>query len=462
MKISMKKNSIIPALIYGQLYALTGSMFTTIIYRLFEFYDELTTCYITEVFFYIMQAIGTALYDIFIRRNDQALKKLPLGIMILVPSLFGIPAIISDNGIMIIVLGGMMNLFIGAHICAFLTRFTTDMPFEDRGKAFGIAYAIGSIGTYLISLPSGGSALTQGYIIYVYMALTAVSILLVTLLLKDTAIVPIEKDQNGNPPPLKLDKSDLTVLLLIFMIYVINSVGLHFKPPSSDSINIVFSRAFYSIGLIVAGFITDKSRKAGAISAFIALGFWLISPALMQSAGITTFTILLGYIFLGFTGMYRMICFSDQAEKDKKKQSIATFGFVGMLLGQAVGTSIGEILINKQLILICVTMLMYIFYGAVFFIVMPFLYPDKKNDLGTLPFEDRKALAFEKYVQKYGFNAKQSDVLKLLLEGDSNCEIAEKLFLAESTVKYHVKNILKVTGFSNRGDLIEDYKKDTF
>ena len=182
----------------------------------------------------------------------------------------------------------------------------------------------------------------------------------------------------------------------------------------------------------------------------------------MQSAGITTFTILLGYIFLGFTGMYRMICFSDQAEKDRKKQAIATFGFVGMLLGQAVGTTIGEILYNKQLVLICITMLMYIFYGALFFIVMPFLYPDKKNELVTLPLEDRKALAFEKYVQKYGLNAKQSDVLKLLLEGDSNCEIAEKLFLAESTVKYHVKNILKVTGFSNRGDLIEDYKKDTF
>ena len=35
------------------------------------------------------------------------------------------------------------------------------------------------------------------------------------------------------------------------------------------------------------------------------------------------------------------------------------------------------------------------------------------------------------------------DVLDLLLDDDSNSEIAEKLFVSENTIRFHVSNILK-------------------
>lgn len=49
---------------------------------------------------------------------------------------------------------------------------------------------------------------------------------------------------------------------------------------------------------------------------------------------------------------------------------------------------------------------------------------------------------------------RESDVLALVCEGLSNLEIGERLFLAESTVKTHVKAVLGKTGCRNRVELI--------
>ena len=71
-------------------------------------------------------------------------------------------------------------------------------------------------------------------------------------------------------------------------------------------------------------------------------------------------------------------------------------------------------------------------------------------------------MAFEQYVSEKGLNSKQAQVLKYLLNGASNGEIAESLFVAESTVKYHVKNILQATSCHNRKELIEDFRNHYF
>ena len=50
-------------------------------------------------------------------------------------------------------------------------------------------------------------------------------------------------------------------------------------------------------------------------------------------------------------------------------------------------------------------------------------------------------------------NERQSNLLKLMSEGFSNKEIAEKLFISENTVKYHIKNIYEILDLKNRNDL---------
>ncbi|MNY13359.1 Transcriptional regulatory protein DegU [compost metagenome] len=47
---------------------------------------------------------------------------------------------------------------------------------------------------------------------------------------------------------------------------------------------------------------------------------------------------------------------------------------------------------------------------------------------------------------------RQKELLQLIADGFSNKEIADKLFISESTVKYHIKNIYSILGLKDRKD----------
>jgi len=48
---------------------------------------------------------------------------------------------------------------------------------------------------------------------------------------------------------------------------------------------------------------------------------------------------------------------------------------------------------------------------------------------------------------------REQEVLNLILTGQSNRQIAERLFLSPETVKTHVRHILAKTGASHKADL---------
>ncbi len=56
---------------------------------------------------------------------------------------------------------------------------------------------------------------------------------------------------------------------------------------------------------------------------------------------------------------------------------------------------------------------------------------------------------------------RESEVLNLVVKGESNGRIAQELFISEETVKFHVKNILRKMGASNRSELTAQYLKLT-
>lgn len=49
---------------------------------------------------------------------------------------------------------------------------------------------------------------------------------------------------------------------------------------------------------------------------------------------------------------------------------------------------------------------------------------------------------------------REQEIFSLVLEGFTNKEIGEKLFIAETTVKKHIQNILKKANCNNRSELI--------
>ncbi|HEX6603192.1 MAG TPA: LuxR C-terminal-related transcriptional regulator, partial [Solirubrobacterales bacterium] len=54
-------------------------------------------------------------------------------------------------------------------------------------------------------------------------------------------------------------------------------------------------------------------------------------------------------------------------------------------------------------------------------------------------------------------SARQVEILTLVAEGLSNAEIASRLYLTESTVKWHVRKILKALGVANRAQAVARY-----
>lgn len=70
-----------------------------------------------------------------------------------------------------------------------------------------------------------------------------------------------------------------------------------------------------------------------------------------------------------------------------------------------------------------------------------------------------RSLLAARMIEKYKLTEREAEVFDELLLGRSNREISDHMFIVESTVKFHVRNILKKAGVSNRLQLIEQLRK---
>lgn len=59
----------------------------------------------------------------------------------------------------------------------------------------------------------------------------------------------------------------------------------------------------------------------------------------------------------------------------------------------------------------------------------------------------------DEVAEEYELTGRERDLVKLIYEGKSNGEIAELLFISQSTVKTHVYNIFKKLQIKNRGGI---------
>lgn len=75
------------------------------------------------------------------------------------------------------------------------------------------------------------------------------------------------------------------------------------------------------------------------------------------------------------------------------------------------------------------------------------------------PINKSVVIASEEIFHKYLFTGREKDVALLLLEGKSNTEIAQSLYIGLSTVKKHIANIFEKTHVKSRSEFIAKVKK---
>ena len=344
----------------------------------------------------------------------------------------------------ILIFGYLMNLFHGIIAGFYLTLMATQVEQKHRSIVFGGAYAASSIASWLLSLPNHSSFLHSGYALIMYGIFICITIGMIVV---EKERVPLEKitytEEKTSVGTIAL--AGLTVVL----VSMTRGIGFYFPIADiSEGISLEFSRAFYAIGLILAGIVGDRSRKYGAVSCLAALFFPFAMIALSNEVGISMVLWILGYCLFGFLTVFRTVLFSDIARTKDNFLYMAGFGLMFGRIGDASGNLAGIILNDKLIPLVIVSSICFVAAFVVFFMLYNKLYIPVPQ---PLPSQEERLNAF---IQKHELSLRETEVLNLIIKGASNCEISAKLFISENTVKFHVRNILKKTGCSNRTELL--------
>ncbi|HHW95563.1 MAG TPA: hypothetical protein GX736_06525 [Mogibacterium sp.] len=425
----------------------TGTAYIVQSYRLLHFLEGETVNLLVCGMYYVCQAFGIGIVSFLFTKHSMIAgdRILPFWTTIIIVACTA-TAVFSTSLSIIIISGLLMNISIGVLSGCYLTRLATDIPQQRRGIVFGAAYAFGSIGTWLLSLPMGTKFLWSSFSFYAVAILAAGSLILLRHL-----SCPIKKE---NKPEQQATGFDNKIIYLaaavLFLLSLQNTLGFSFPLKNTPgNVYIEFTRTFYALGLIIAGLVSDKSRRWGAICCLAALAFPFAALTLGNSVFGESIMWMAAYLFLGFWSAYRILVFSDISAK-RGLPGLAVVGLLAGRLGEATGTLGASFLTGIPLVLVS---------GIVFALVIVLFFSLYQKLYSTIVnVEEMEKQRLLEYANRFNLSPREQEIFNLIVQGMSNTEIAGALFITESTVKFHAGNIFKKTGFSSRSALIADFK----
>lgn len=436
---------------------------------------------------YLLQAAGIGVFALLARyRKPLADRIFPVALAAHLLCL--IPAALSPYPAGSLAFGFLMNLACGVIAGYYLYDLTRKVPAKRTATVFSTGYGLAILASWLLTLAGGRSVYNSAKIVIICIAFTTAALAADRLFCKKEEPGRVEASASSGPGNAKAAASSglasaeattssgpasaeaatpsgpgkakrraagkellwlLCILVLLFSL--VNSSGFAF--PAADlgkAVNLELSRLVYAAGLIIAGFVTDRNRKHGAICALMALVIPFIILALQGETLPAIVFWVLSYFTFGFYSVYRVILFSDHAA-ERDMLFLSGFGLMLGRVGDAFGEMICIALTGRLPVQIAVTAILFAAATVVFFKVYNVLYvPETERVLS----EREK---FHYFAMEHDLSAREQDMLRLLLEQKTNSEIAGVLFISENTVKFHIKNLLQKTGCKNRKELVAAY-----
>ena len=144
--------------------------------------------------------------------------------------------------------------------------------------------------------------------------------------------------------------------------------------------------------------------------------------------------------------------FCDLARKNGALLWLCGFGLLFGRVGDAAGAFVRIWLGERLTALVTVAAGAFTVAVVCFFMLYHRLYVP-----APLPVRSEQEF-FDSFAARWDLSSREREVLRLILDGMSTQEIAGELFVTESTVKFHIHNLLKKTGCANRVALVAQYQ----
>lgn len=402
---------------------------------------------LTEVIGYLFQAAGLLVFALYERRSLAGERsRYSFALLSLTGLVLSLLAVMSPSGAVSLVFGYGMNAVFGMIAGYYLTILAEYSSIAHTGIVFGAGYGIGSILSYLISLIRGGNFLADPKVFIVYALIWAVSVPLpADIISGGTTITHSVKEP-------KLTPRDMINYLWIpgialLLLSCVKSGGFYF--PAADigdhNVSLELSRSFYAAGLITAGLINDRRRSAGAVLCVAALVFPFFTIIAGTHSGINYLLWIIGYIFFGFYAVYRVLLFTDISRSSSELSCLACMGLFWGRLGDAAGAACGITIGDRPMLLITVMAILFVVCIFLFFHLYQIMYMQPADSAPDY---------VRQFAARYELSQRETDLLRLIISGSTNKEIADKLYISENTVKFHVRNLLHKTDCTKRKELL--------
>ena len=421
-------------------FSLASAVYLSWLYRLMDQLGGPAADWLSMVAGYVLQAAGVGLAALWLRREQGGARGFGwIAALFMAASL---PALAGSRAAVTVIFGLGMNLLCGV-IGGFYLHAIASLAEDRRGAAFGCGYGLATVAVGLLSLAGRGGFLTSRYAPLLYILMTAGAILAAAR----WQLPGTPTDVEPEPGPAPVGGTVALACGVVALLSLVKNLGFCF--PSADiqaGLRPELSRIPYAIGLVAAGFIGDRSRKNGALCTVAALVIPFIMLGVSGEPVSRYICWGLDYLFYGFFSVFRVTLLMDLATRTRRWE-LAPMGLLMGRLGDAAGTSLGLLLATRRLALLATTAALFFPAVFLFFRLYRRLYEPEAERRHS------EQEVFELFCIHNDLSAREREVLRMVLDNRANGEIAEALFITESTVKYHVHNVLQKTGCKNRTEL---------
>lgn len=425
---------------------------------------------LTMVIGYLAQALGLTIFIVVAAALEKRSRKNMLPWLVITALVvFAVlldPATTADSLEAVLGFGWIMNIVCGFAQGYYLYCLAAFVGANKRGTVLGCGYAASTLVSWLISSIGGGFLASGPACLVLCSALAIISAALVFATREkltpsdeqptsqSNGIASTQKKPaavaNHSKDTLTGRKLILFACATVVMVSLVKNAGFSFPSEDlSDVVNLELSRLFYGIGLVVAGIMADRERSyvLGLCALSLVSPFIMLALGNAGASGVIMWAI--GYLLFGFFTVFRIVLLADIAANDGRFW-IAPAGLLFGRLGDVLGTAICLALGSKPLMLILITSILFAFAAWMLFMLYhKFFLPNRHVAVQVDPLNE--------FCTDYALSARERQIIPLLVEGKTYAEIAADLYVTESTVKFHTRNIREKTGYATRMEVVDLY-----